>query len=563
MVFRALRIRSGAHLDVCPPALYGGEVSSRPPPLSTDAARLIAAADRAWRSGAAAEAREKAVAASEAAPGHRDTWLLRADIARSEGDMAELAMALGRAIELTDEPGQRLHFQIHRGWALHALGRIGETYVVARQIARAPVRADQGKYAGALLEVVGLSEVALPQMQAAAEAAPNDPGSFYDLALIHRAMGRTNDAAAAAERALALDPGLAQAHGLLALLKRWTAAENHVGRLQDALRAARTPLDRARIGYALFKELDDLGRSGDAWMALEEAGRSAAATFPWSAARERRALELMRAALPATAPPAAEAGAVRPVFIVGLPRSGTTLVERVLAAHSRVRALGELNAFGVLADPQPERKPWPYADLPAVERLAGVDWPSVGDAYREQVSLMAEGAAVVVDKNPQNWVFAGAIASALPEAVILHVARSPMDSLFGACKQLFLREHAWSYAQADLAAHYAHYRQMTAHWRHNLGERFIDVSYDDLARDPQTWAPRIVEAAGLEMEPACLSPESAAGGVRTLSSIQVREPINTRSIGGWRRYGAQLEPLRAALEAQGAVDHDGEAMGRG
>jgi tetratricopeptide (TPR) repeat protein len=538
-------------------------VSPAPPPLPPDAARLIAEADHAWRSGAAGQAREKAIAASEAAPGHRDPWLLRADIARGQGDMAELALALGKAVELTAEPGQRLHFQIHRGWALHGLGRVGETHALAREIARAPVRPEQGKYAGALLEMAGLSEAALPQMQAAAEAAPNDAGSFYDLAVIHRAMGRTDDAAAAAERALALEPALAQAHGLLALLKRWTAENNHVARLQTALVAARTPLDRARIGYALFKELDDLDRQAEAWAALDEAGRAARATFPWSAERERKALQIMRGAFPGPVPGEVESGAARPVFIVGLPRSGTTLVERVLAAHSRVRALGELNAFGVLADPRPDRKPWPYADLAAIERLAGADWPAVGDAYREQVSLMAEGAAVVVDKNPQNWVFAGAIATALPDAVILHVARSPMDSLFGACKQLFLREHAWSYSQADLAAHYGNYRELIAHWRETLGERFVDVSYDALARDPQAWAPRIVAAAGLGMEPACLAPETAAGGVRTLSSIQVREPINTRSIGGWRRYGVQLEPLRAALEAQGAVDRGGEAMGRG
>jgi tetratricopeptide (TPR) repeat protein len=533
-----------------------------PTPLPAQAAALLSQADQAYRAGGMAQARALATQACEAAPRSREPWLMRADIGQRMSDMGEMELALGRAAALTAPGAERRRFELHRAWALHTLGRLGETYAIAKALAAGPWEPAEGKALGALLDSAGLSEAALGPILAAAAITPDSADSWYDAALVHRSLGDAEAAVAAAERAVALDPDLGPAYGLLAGLRRWTPARNHVQALQAALGRASTPLNRARIGYGLFKELDDLGETGRAWSAVEAAGAAGKAAFPWAADRDRASVDVLRRMFPdaPTATPARPpAAGPRPVFVVGLPRSGTTLVERVLAAHSQVTALGELNAFGVLADPRPDRKPWPYADLDAMTRLANADWSRVGDAYRAQVALMAEGRAVTVDKNPQNWVFAGAIARALPDAVIVHVSRAPMDSLFGAYKQLFLREHAWSFDLADLAAHYRHYLDLTGHWRAQLGARWVDVSYDDLARDPEAVAPPLLSAVGLGMEPACLAPETAHGGVRTLSSIQVREPINTRSIGGWRRYAHGLEPLRAALQDAGVVDADGEA----
>ena len=523
--------------------------------------QLLDVADQAFRAGAIERARALATAACEADPTLADPWLLRADIARRAGDMVELELALGQAALLATEPRMRLRLEIDRGWALRRLGRDGDCFALARRLGELAPDPVESRFLGALLHAAGLTEAAEPHLALAA-ATDASAESWYDVALVEHALGRVTQAAAACERAIAAKPSLAQAHALLASLGSWTPDDNHAPRLRSALAGAADPLDRARLGYALFKELDDLGRTDEAWAALQAAGAQARTIFPWSAERDLSMVRGQAALVPgpkAGAPVASDGP--RPIFVVGLPRSGTTLVERVLDRHSGVKALGELTTLGVLADPRPDRKPWPYAALAAIERLHGVDWPDVGRRYRQQADLMADGAAAIVDKNPQNWAFAGAIAAALPDAVLVHVSRGPMDSLFGAHRQLFLREHAWSAGLDDLAAHYRHYRALTAHWAERLGAQWVDVSYEALASDPAAEVPRLLTACGLAFEAECLAPEQGGGGVQTLSAMQVREPINPRRIGNWRRYAAQLEPLRARLEALGLADADGEATG--
>jgi len=161
---------------------------------------------------------------------------------------------------------------------------------------------------------------------------------------------------------------------------------------------------------------------------------------------------------------------------------------------------------------------------------------------------------------PQNWLYAGAITRALPDAVMVHTNRSPLDNLFGAYRQLFQADFYWSYALEDLAAHYAHYRELTAHWRERLGGAWVEVDYEALASDPAAEVPKLLAACRLPFESACLTPERAQGRARSLSVLQLREPINTRGIGAWKAYAEELEPLRARLQAMGLIDAAGDAV---
>jgi hypothetical protein len=247
--------------------------------------------------------------------------------------------------------------------------------------------------------------------------------------------------------------------------------------------------------------------------------------------------------------------------VVGLPRSGTSLVERILDAHSQVRALGELSTFGALVAEALGLAPQTYVDPAVTARLGEVDWRRIGEAYRAVLGRLAPGAPVTVDKLPQNWLYAGAIARALPDAVIVHLNRGAMDNLFGAYRQLFLRDFHWSYDLADLARHYQDYRALTAHWRGTLGRAWVDVDYEALASEPEAQVPRLLAACGLKFEAACLSPHEGGGAARSLSVVQLRQPINTGGIGAWRAYEKGLEPLRQQLQALGLLD-PGPAVGR-
>lgn len=380
---------------------------------------------------------------------------------------------------------------------------------------------------------------------------------FTELGIAYMADGRLADAEAALERAIALEPKMIQPHAALAELRRWTGETAHIARL-ERLHAdpELTELDRGNLGFALFKELDDVGRTEDAWAVLEasnEACRSLA-TMDWSADGEAELVQALKETFPVAALGKAAAGAAegrRPIFIVGLPRSGTTLLERILAAHSEVEALGELPTWPIVFRNASVALDRSRLDAGVVRATAGADWRAAGVLYLRETAPLGDGAANFIDKLPANSLLVGAIRLALPNAAIVHMRRAPMDALWGAYKVRFSNWYGWAYRQDELAAHYLRHAELMAHWRQGLGEGLIEVDYEDLVADPEPVVRRLLDDLDLAFEPACLAPHRTEGPVRTASITQVREPITKARVGAWRRYERQLQPLRAALQAAG------------
>jgi tetratricopeptide (TPR) repeat protein len=532
-------------------------MAAKPISPSPASAKAVAAARAALASGEVASAWRAVVEACRLAPGDVRTWLVRADVARAAGDVDALAQALGRAIPLTRDTDLCERLELDRAWALAHAARRAEALAIVQRLAPVIRTGEGARLLARVMDGLGLQAQALPFFARAAEAAPEDPAGWFNLGVAHRAMGDSDKARSAFDRALALDPVHGPTQAALAALD--PKGEDAVERLAAARMT--TGEDRsAQIDYALFQAFDGAGRLDEAWDALARGSAAAKRDNPWSAAEDRALVD----ALADRFPPARfehlapVEGRPRPIFVVGLPRTGTTLVERVLAAHSHVTALGELDTFGALLARATGVRSAAYASRRAVEGSDAVDWAALGRAYRAETGPFAQGRPVIVDKLPQNWLYAGPIALALPDAHVVQVSRGSMDALFGAYKQLFRRDHRWSYALDDLADHYRNHRRLMDHWRSVLGPRLVQVSYEALVRDPATWIPRLVEACGLAFEPACLEPHLAEGPVRTLSVTQVRQPITARGVGAWRRYAAQLEPLRARLEADGFVDESGE-----
>ncbi len=411
---------------------------------------------------------------------------------------------------------------------------------------------------GAAFARIGLIERGLEHLEWAARARPDLAEAQLELGISYLSLGRQDEAEAALQRAIALAPLWPQPHLALASVRRWTPRTAHLERLgrlmeEPAVDAA----DRASLGFALFKELDDLGRHDEAWPVLEAANTATAAMEPWSAEDERALVDaLIDTFPPRLFPPAARPGeaAPTPIFVIGLPRSGTTLVERILAAHSEVMGWGELPAFPILlrgASRAPDRRELTAA---VVRGTQGADWRRVADAYRAETAYLRQpGKRFGVDKLPANNLIAGALRLAFPEAPIVHIQRNPMDTLFSCYRIEFAGLYRWSSRLGDLADHYAQHLRLMAHWRESLGEGLIEVAYEALVSDPEPQIRRLLAACGLDFQSACLTPDKAEGAVRSASIVQVREPISARGIGSWRRYEAQLEPLRQALDAQGAL----------
>jgi hypothetical protein len=241
-----------------------------------------------------------------------------------------------------------------------------------------------------------------------------------------------------------------------------------------------------------------------------------------------------------------------PIFIVGMPRSGSTLLDHMLGAHSQVVSAGELadfpRQFHWMADVAPGGAP---AMRKAVAAAGQMDFAALGARYLAQTQWRARGRRLYVDKLPVNLRMVPFIRLALPHAPILFPRRAPMDVCYSNLKVMFGTASPYCYEQQALAHYYRQQTRLASHWQARLPGAMLEVPYADLVTEPAATLRRVLEHCGLAFEEACLHPERNTAAVATPSSAQVREPIHARALGQWRRYATRLEPLRRALEADG------------
>jgi hypothetical protein len=240
-----------------------------------------------------------------------------------------------------------------------------------------------------------------------------------------------------------------------------------------------------------------------------------------------------------------------PVFILGLPRTGSTLVERIISSHSAVYAAGELRHFSG-AMMEEIRKLGPVADrADLVRKSLQIDMLEVGRRYIEMTRPATGHTPHFIDKLPLNCIYIGVIHLALPEAKIIHLRRTPLDACYAIYKFLFNQAYSWSYDLDEIAQYYIAYRQLMDHWRSVLPGRIIDVVYEDVVEDLEGEAERLIAELGLQWEPACLEFHDNEAAAMTGSAVQVRKKIYSSSVGRWRDYDEQLKPLAVALEKAG------------
>lgn len=354
------------------------------------------------------------------------------------------------------------------------------------------------------------------------------------------------------QQAIARNPGNAEAAIQLAMLG---VPEGRDARVAQWQMLCRQPLDvaqRAQLQYACFHEFDAQGKHDAAFTALQEANALRRLRTPYNAAMEDALVDdylgqLTRFDFPQS--PAAQADAPCPVFIVGLPRTGTTLLEKTLSGLADVHAVGEHLIFrkGIETQLGPVfGSPFEIANTGFAGQL---DFEALGQRYRARTLAMSGGRRFYTDKEPFNFAYAGLIATALPEARIIHIRRNPMDACFSGYKQSFAAgAYPASYGLDSLASYYRNYARVMAFWREALDERMLEIRYEDLVlRHDETLA-HIKSYCRFGDAVAAAAPRPFRAS--TLSAAQVQKPIHAGNINAWAKYADYLQPLRQALDAE-------------
>jgi len=417
-------------------------------------------------------------------------------------------------------------------------------------LARSPTDPAYRNLMAAALGLVGEDAQVIALYEGLLADYPRQPKVWLNYGHALRTVGRRDDAVAAYKRCIALAPALGDAYWSLANLKVASFEPAEVAAMGEQLaRPDLAAIDRLHLHYALGKALED---AGDHAAAFENYARGAAirrAEAQYDAG-ETHALAARSKALftPEFFAARAWAGSpsTAPIFIVGLPRSGSTLVEQILASHSAVEGTMELPDIGLTA------KQLGYGDRTAYPQcLAGLDraaLTALGEAFLETTLVHRKlGRPFFIDKMPNNFQHIGLIQLILPQARIIDVRRHPLGSCFSAFKQHFAQGQPFSYDLADLGRYYRDYVELMAHVDQVLPGRVCRVIYEDLVEDTEGEVRRLLDHCGLPFEPACLAFYENDRAVRTVSSEQVRRPIFRGGLDQWRAYEAWLGPLKAAL----------------
>jgi tetratricopeptide (TPR) repeat protein len=439
-----------------------------------------------------------------------------------------------------------------RAKALKHYDRLDEAMAAASAAAMAaPESASVHNALGEIQQVQGRIDDALASFEKAATL----PGTEREAARINQAtllieIGRMEDAAQLLERILEANPRCVSAWTNRADLKAFGADDPDLARMEALLGPQGTAefKDRMALHFALGKAYLDHGDSTRAFRHLQEGNRMKRGTFSFDI---DATAQWMRD-IAATFTPNLLArlagggdGSKMPIFVLGMPRSGTTLVEQILASHRDVQGAGELRAVQRLVDG--------LGDYPAAAaRLTSADLARLGESYLASVRPLAGGEAHVVDKMPANFLHAGLIHLMLPNARIVHCRRDPVDTCLSCYTKLFGAEQAFAYDLAELGRFHRAYHTLMDHWRAVLPrDRFIEIDYEAVVADLEGEARRLIDSLGLPWDDACLDFHKTVRPVRTASVNQVRQPIYRTSTGRWKAHAAHLGPLLTALGIDG------------
>ncbi|WP_088329877.1 sulfotransferase [Lacimicrobium sp. SS2-24] len=383
--------------------------------------------------------------------------------------------------------------------------------------------------------------------------APDNALYHYNLATMLRFAGDLRAAEQALDRALELNPADAEAQHLRSSLRTQSADDNHIHELQQQCQAqGLSPKQRVHLHYALAKELEDVQRYDASFRALKAGADVRRQHLNYDVAQDEQIMAKIAEVFSAKCLQE-NAGkgfeSAEPIFILGMPRTGSTLIERMLGSHSDVSMAGELNNFSQAMMAQIRSQGRPANIFEAIEASGKLDFRALGEHYLHSTRPDTGHTAHFIDKLPLNFLYVGLIKLALPNARIIHVQRDPMDTCYAVYKHLFTHAYPFSYQLDELGRYYLAYQKLMQHWYQALPDSLFTLHYEALIREPETTLRSVLSHCGLDWQADCLRFEHNADASTTGSAAQIRQSLYSSSVGKWRHYPRQLAELHSLLTA--------------
>ena len=391
----------------------------------------------------------------------------------------------------------------------------------------------------------------------AAGLLPNRAIYRFNLATALIAVGDLDAAERELETCIELDPTCWKAHLTLSQLRRQTRECNHVERLQRLVSLHASNDDaQTSLNMALAKEYEDMGEYSSAFECFVRGKNSGKEARNYDFSRDEALFDALIRAFPEPSVVSAGDPTDEPIFIIGMPRSGTTLVERIISSHPDVYSAGELHNFGVVLKRMSGSRTPMLLDQDTIERSRQIEAKQLGAGYLASTRPATGSTRHFIDKLPHNFLYAGYIAKALPNAKIICLRRDPVDTCLSNFRQLFGQSaplYGYSFDLLDTGRYFVRFDRLMAHWQAVFPGRILEVNYETLVQSQEEQSRRLLAFCGLPWDERCLQYEQNEAPVNTASAVQVRAPIYRSAVKRWKKYEAQLQPLLQLLTEAGVV----------
>jgi len=470
------------------------------------------------------------------------------------GELRQWPQALAHLQQATRQDPSNAEYAVQLAKSLSLANMPGDAVQAANRALGLSIRdAAMFDTLGIVYTRANVHERAAVAFRRAAAAAPDNAAFRYNFANSLMYSGDIDAAEKELEACIALKEDYWLAYIPLARMRRQTPERNHVDQLHGLLRKYSDDATAAlRLNMALAKEYEDLQDYPQAFAHLCE-GKG---PFRSSDAgeRERRVFEAITQAFPATQNDFSGYPTEEPIFVIGMPRTGTTLVERIICSHPYVHSAGELHNFGVALKQAAGVVTPSLLDEDTIDAGRRVAWRRLGHHYLRSTRPMTAIKPYFVDKLPHHYLYLGFIAHALPNARIVCLRRNPLDTCLSILRELFAHKsefHGYTFDLLDIGRHYVLFDRLMKHWKQVLPGRILEVQYEALVDDQEQESRAIIDHCGLPWNDACLHFEQNSALVTTPSAMQVRAPIYRSSVRRWEKYAEQVAPLRAYLTSEG------------